>query len=398
MYNRVETMQRSGRVIRAAAFTAALLLLLAAGVYLYPRKLRPYDEIGFMRPRPAEYQGVLNVWQVNDWRVGGYSRTNLVQGAAQRYEKNNIGVFVEFRNVTPEQLAAFLASGEKPDVVSFPDGFAGLPAEGLLDLSGYELPPLKDPFRRAFARESRAVPWMGGGQFVLTNSEVGRAVAVEPPQADNTWTAQALLEYAERAATGRRKKPVTALCGAVGLMESLAVSGVRLDGLAAKSLLPDKAYGMTIDQARSVYTTGKCALLLCTQWEGALMGRLAAKNKAFDYTLLPWPADLRPCLSVQFAAALDSGSAVKNRAEAAFIATLLSPAVQKDVANKACSLAVVSLPEEDTPQGEIEKMLLDQLPVGRVPLPFVAIDADAVAAALGGDAAAAERLKGRFVN
>jgi hypothetical protein len=158
-------------------------------------------------------------------------------------------------------------------------------------------------------------------------------VAVEPPQADGTWTQDALLDYALRAATGRRKKPVTALAGALGLMESLAMGGVSLKSLSDKSLLPDSAFRMTVDQARGVYTTGKCAVLLCTQWEASLMGRLAAKNKAFDYILLPWPEGLRPCLSVQFAAALSSGNAAKDAAEASFIASLLSQTVQKDVAN-----------------------------------------------------------------
>lgn len=391
-------MKSSSRVVRAAVFTALLLALLAAGVLFLPAALKPYDEIGLLRPRPAEYQGVLRVWQLNNWRVGSYSRTNLVQGAARRFEKNNIGIFIEFQNITPEQLSQRLAAGEKPDVLSFPDGFAGVSAEGMLDLSRYGLPPLSDPFRRAFARESRAVPWMGGGQFVLTNSEVGRAVAVEPPQADNTWNAAALLDYAERAATGRRKKPVTALSGADFLMESLAVNKVVTKGLASKSLLPGNAEGMSIDQARGVYVSGKCALLLCTQWEAALMGRLAAKNKAFDYALLPWPADMRPCLSVQFAAATDSGDAAKNKAEAAFIASLLSSAVQKDVANKACCLPVVSLPEDAMPQGEIERMLFAQLPAAHMPLPFAAIDRDAVTAALGGDGNAAEKVGARFVN
>jgi ABC-type glycerol-3-phosphate transport system substrate-binding protein len=130
---------------------------------LFPWKLKPYDEVEFLRPKPAKYQGVIRVWQVNDWRVGAYSRTNLVQAAARRFEKKNIGIFVEFQNVTPELLALRLAEGERPDVISFPDGFAGIGADLMLDLGSYGLPPLADPFSRAFSRDSRAVPWMAGG-------------------------------------------------------------------------------------------------------------------------------------------------------------------------------------------------------------------------------------------
>jgi acetylornithine deacetylase/succinyl-diaminopimelate desuccinylase-like protein len=73
-----------------------------------------------------------------------------------------------------------LAEGELPDVVSFPDGWAGIDGELLLDLNSYALPPFVNPFTRLFSADSRAAPWMAGGQLVLTNNEVGRAVGVEP--------------------------------------------------------------------------------------------------------------------------------------------------------------------------------------------------------------------------
>ena len=391
-------MQKLLRFGKAAAVTAVLGALVLAGFFLFPEKLKPYDEAGLLSPKQSPYQGVLRVWQVNDWRVGSYSRTALLQAAARRFEKQNIGVFIEAENVTEELLARRLAAGEKPDVLSFPDGWTGIAADELLNLGGAGLPALTDPFRRAFDRAPHAVAWMAGGQFVLTNSEVGRAVGVEPPPADNTWNAQALVDYTRAAATGRRKKPVTAMAGAAGLFEALALEGVTLSDLSAKGLLPATPYGMGIDQARGVYTTGKCAVLLCTQWEAALMGRLAAKNKAFEYTVLPWPGGLRPCLSVQFASAFRSGDGSKDAASAAFIAALLSQTIQKDIANKACCLPVISLPEESMPQGEIEKMLFAQLAPGRMPLPLVARDSQAVAAALGGDGAAAEKLRQRFIN
>jgi ABC-type glycerol-3-phosphate transport system substrate-binding protein len=391
-------MKNSKKVVRAAIVTALLAILLAVGVFLFPWKLKPYDEVGLLKPKVSSWQGVLKVWQLNDWRVGSYSRTGLLQAAARRYENKHIGVYVEIENVTVELFQKRLAAGEKPDVLSFPDGWAGIGSDLLLDLGSAGLPPLEDPFRRAFAEESRAVPWMAGGELVLTNNAVGRAVGVEPPQADSTWSAKALVDYSAAAATGRRKKPVTAMSGAASLYESLALEGVSLKALSTKSLLSDNPFTMNIDKARGVYTTGKCAVLLCTQWEASLMARLAAKNKAFEYTVLPWPAGLRPCLSVQFASALSSGDDNKDAAETAFIAVLLSQNVQKDIANKACSLPVVALPDDALPQGELEKMLFAELPISHMPRPFALRDDAAVAAALGGDSAAAEKVKKRFVN
>jgi ABC-type glycerol-3-phosphate transport system substrate-binding protein len=383
---------------KAAIVTAILAALIGAGLFLFPGKLKPYDEVGLLKKKQSPYQGVLNVWQLNEWRVGSYSRTGLIQAAVRRFEKANIGVFIEFENVMAELLARRLAAGEKPDVLSFPDGWAGISADGLLRLDTPSMPPLEPPFSRAFAREPRAAPWMAGGEFVLTNSGVGRSIGVEPPQADSAWSAQALLDYAEKAATGRRKKPLTAVAGASPLFEALALDGVDMKTLMSGALLPANPFSMDIDQARGVYTTGKCAVLLCSQWEAALMGRLAAKNKAFDYAVLPWPAGLRPCLSVQFASAFASGDEKKDAAEIAFVQSLLSQAVQQDVANKACSLPVVLLPSDKMPQGEIEKMLFSQLPIARMPLPLVERNGGAIVDAMTGDRSAAEEIAKRFVN
>ncbi len=394
----VNRMLNWNKILKPLAITMLLGGLIVAGLFLFPGKLLPYDEVKFLSPRQSPYHGVLQVWQVNEWRVGSYSRTNLLQGAARRFEKANIGVFVEAENVTADQFAQRLAAGELPDVVSFPDGWAGIDGALLLDLGSAGLPPLASPFSRLFSADSRAVPWMAGGQLVLTNSEVGRAVGVEPPVADTSWTAQALLEYSQAAATGRRKKAGQAMAGAATLFESLALDGVSLTGLQEKNLLPDKPFRMGIDQARSIYSSGRCAVLLCSQWEAALMGRLAAKNKAFDYAALPWPNGLRPCLSVQFAAVVRSDDEQKNAAAAAFVASLLSKNVQTDVANKACCLPVVTIPDDAMPQGEVEKMLFAQLPVARMPLPLAARSLEDIEAALAGDGEALKRIKGRYLD
>lgn len=391
-------MQNWKKAIKPILFTVLLAALIVAGVFLFPGKLLPYDEVRFLSPKQSPYQGVLKVWQVNDWRVGSYSRTNLLQNAARRFEKANIGVFVEAENVTAEQFAQRLAAGEMPDVVSYPDGWAGIGISLLLPLDGGTMPPLVDPFRKVFSAEPRAVPWMAGGQLVLTNSEVGRAVGVEPPPADTTWNAAALLDYSGAAATGKRKKPYLAMAGAASFFESLALDGVSLAGLQEKNLLPDKAYRMGIDQARNVYTSGRCAVLLCSQWEAALMGRLAAKNKAFEYTVLPWPNGLRPCLSVQFVSVVRAEDDAKNTAATAFIASLLTKTVQKDIANKACCLPVVPLPDDAMPQGEIEKMLFVQLPIARVPLPLQARSVEDIEAAITGSREATARLQARFLD
>jgi ABC-type glycerol-3-phosphate transport system substrate-binding protein len=383
---------------RAALFTAVLALLIAIGPFFLPEKLQPYDIAGVLRKKPPAWQGVLHLWQVNTWRVGQGSRTALVQSAAKRFEARHIGVYLEIENVTEEVLQNRLKAGELPDIVSFPDGWAGIDTGLLMELDSPAMPELSAPFRTAFNQDKRALPWMAGGQFVLINNAMCRSVGVEPPLAGAEWTSQALLEFARKAATTRRRKPLLALSGSTQSLLPLALQGVNIKALEEKKLLPDKAYTLGIDSAREPYASGRCAALVCTQWEAALMERLAAKSKAFEYSVLPLPNDLRPCLNVQYAAVVATNEENRNTVAAEFVYTLLSEPVQTAITMKSCSLAVVPPKSDIVLEGELEKLLQEQLKHGRVPLAFQKADGQNLIAALGGDKGAALLLAAAYAN
>ena len=383
---------------RAAIFTAILALLIAVGPFFLPQKLQPYDIAGILKKKPSAWQGVLHLWQVNTWRVGRSSRTAIVQSAARRFESRHIGVYIEIENLTETMFNKRLQLGELPDIVSFPDGWDGINAELLMELDSADMPELSRPFATAFSCDKRAVPWMAGGQFVLINNALARSVGVEPPQPDSTWTAQAMFEFAEKAATTRRRKPMLALSGSAGSLMPLALSALSLKPLEEKKLLPEKAFTLSQDGAREPYASGRCAVLISSQWEAALMERLAARNKAFEYSVLPLPKDLRPCLNVQYAAVVASQDQHRDAAAVQFVYTLLSESVQTNIADKACSLSVVPPRQGSKAAGDIEKMLLEQLDNGRVPLPFIKADGQTMAAALGGDKGAALLLGVLYAN
>ncbi len=380
-------MTKRQRIV-SLTLTAVLAALFAVAPLFYPQNLAPTEAADVLRRTPAPWQGVLTVWQVNTWRVGRGSRAALANLAVTRYEKAQIGVWAEVIGLTPEEFTKRWAAGERPDVVSFPDGWTGLTGVELLDLTASST-GLQEPYATAFAAEPRALPWMAGGTVVLIGNDVGRAVGVEPPVADASWTAQALVDYAASASAPRRKKRPTALTGAAGCWDALALAGVRVSGLAGG------VKAQSIDQARQQWAGGSTAVLLGTQWEGALLERLAAKNKAPDYTLLPLPNDVPAVLNVQYVAALSSGDEERDEVAAALARAFLSLTVQKAVANSAC-LPVVALPEEAQPKGELETLLRAQAANAWMPAALTARDDALVAAALDGDGQAVAALRGRY--
>ncbi len=383
---------------RSALFTAALAALIVLGVFFLPGKLQGISLANVLRPKPPAWQGVLHVWQVNTWRVGRGSRTAVVQAAARRFETRNVGVYVELDNVTEEMLRQRLTEGRLPDVLLFPDNWSGMDAEMFLTLDASTLPTLSQPFASAFQREPRAVPWMAGSQLVLVNNALCRSAGVEPPMADKSWNLQALLDFSRQASTSRRKKNVLALSGAQSNWLPLAMEAANVRELQAQSLLADKVFSQSIDGAREPFAAGRCAVLLGTQWEAALMERLAAKGKAFEYSVLPLPGDVRPTLNIQYAAVYASGDEARDASATAFIATLLSQPVQKSIAENSACLAVIPNATERLPDSDVEKFLWNQLPRARAPLPWQTLEPTRLEQALGGDKGAALVLGEMFAN
>ena len=387
------------QLIPAIAITVLIAAMFAAMPLWFPQKLAPKDAAQVLRRTPSPWQGVLQLWQVNTWRVGRGGRAALAGLAATRFEKRQVGVYVEITQMDPEGFAQRWAAGERPDVVSFPDSWDGLQGVELLELDA-GAPPLAQPFGALLQTNkpeaSKALPWMAGAQVVLINNEVGKAVGVEPPITDKSWTTQALLDYAAAAAGGRRKKPAQAIVGTAAAWDPLALAGASLTDLRAKRLIDQDGLTLSIDRARERFSTGSTAVLLGTQWEAGVMERLAARGKVFDYSVLPCPADAPAVLNVQYVAALVSGDEERDGLTMKLAQTFLDLPVQQAVAEAIC-IPVVELPADKLPKGELEVMICAEAAGAYLPRAFAPRPQALMDTALTGDGQAAGMLRAQYL-
>lgn len=74
--------------------------------------------------KKSEYQGIIEVWNVDSFESGTVAKTAYIEKLAQKFQRENKGTYVVIRDLTQSECANLLASGEKPDVFSCSYGVA----------------------------------------------------------------------------------------------------------------------------------------------------------------------------------------------------------------------------------------------------------------------------------
>lgn len=86
----------------------------------------------------SEYQGVLEVWNIDTFSGAYMSKSDFLNEVARRFECRNKGVFVCIKNMKVEEFGLALKEGRLPSVVSFGWGIGNLVLEQLETLTGFE--------------------------------------------------------------------------------------------------------------------------------------------------------------------------------------------------------------------------------------------------------------------
>ena len=113
-------------------FAAILLLIVFLPKYVGTLLERP-GYIDWLRPSREQFRGTLTVWHVVRFRPYLGSIGAWMKKYASAMEKRHFGVYLNVESMTEEDAAVRLASGEMPDVISFPPGF--ITPEALMPLS-----------------------------------------------------------------------------------------------------------------------------------------------------------------------------------------------------------------------------------------------------------------------
>lgn len=105
------------------------------------------------------YSGILRLWHIDSFEGGKGSRASFLNAAAGKYEKKNDGLYIMVNTYTVAGAEAALASGERPDLLSFScglDGAAGICRALNVRFAG-----------GVIGSDCYAYPWCGGKYYIF---------------------------------------------------------------------------------------------------------------------------------------------------------------------------------------------------------------------------------------
>lgn len=117
---------------RLKVLVPVLLLIFAAiGVLMWALPMLPQKPINV----PAKnYQGVIELWNVEAFEGGSGSRESWIVSKAAKYEQSNKGLFVHVTTLTTQQLEDKLAQDQPFDIICFSRGAGNIVKDKLRQL------------------------------------------------------------------------------------------------------------------------------------------------------------------------------------------------------------------------------------------------------------------------
>ena len=122
--------------------------------------------------KTSGYQGIVRIWHVVSWRTGRGAGVTHLKKCATAFEKNNLNLFIEIEGMTPMEAKDRMAKGEKPDLISYPNGFFEN-VYGLEKLDVDQSLVLHNLVKSGMSGTGvYGAPYMYGGYMLFVNSEM----------------------------------------------------------------------------------------------------------------------------------------------------------------------------------------------------------------------------------
>lgn len=148
------------RVIIATFLTFALFITLFFGAKKIDKK-HPFDT-------PAEYKGIIKMWQVDSFEGGEGSRKQFLLGVARGFEKQNQGVLVMVTNHTVDDVFENFSKGIYPDLISYGNG---------VDLANLTQINSDNKMKSGLIGDKEfATAWCRGGYVLIANKKSNETV------------------------------------------------------------------------------------------------------------------------------------------------------------------------------------------------------------------------------
>jgi len=118
-----------------------------------------------------DYQGVLELWNVDTFEGGSVSRATFLEKRAIEFEKEHKGIFISVNNITLQQLKLNLENNKKPHIITFGIGAGEYIENEIINLTnGYNV---RDDLLKSSTENGKikAIPIMLGGYNLISNKE-----------------------------------------------------------------------------------------------------------------------------------------------------------------------------------------------------------------------------------
>lgn len=264
------------RFVRILSF---ILLVALGAAFPWFLSQRPQSVQEKLKPPPKQWEGVLSVGIVADFRPGGISFAAYAEKAAARFERENPGILVAVREMETTALDVALSQGNAPDILLFGTGVIQNPRDTLVPLEG-SFSSIREEYMRSASVDGTlyAMPVAAGGYAPLANSDwLARAGVTQ----EMDWAQRlAVFEQGGNAIQCPRPEGVLSAAGLIAVtggavLDAPGALPKQLAALPRALCWPDFA----LEQKQAVYVG--------TQYEIARMKILESNGRVFAWEVLP---------------------------------------------------------------------------------------------------------------
>lgn len=262
------------------AFLLLAPAIIAGGVGKNVYSLREEEKRG-------KFQGSLVLWHVVSFKTGGSSGVSYLRQAASNFERQNPYVFIDVQGMTPEEAQERLASGESPDILSFPMGFV---EEGLMPLEEATglLPAYETCGKQGM--ETYAYPYMADYYTLVCNQDAFSTQEVPLPFDGAMSYENFVLALEKLPSQDEEGKPIQALAlsNVFGIHPEMALCYLRLteeeDEFLEEAPVNKPLASFDIDRegGSEAFLNGEASMLLCPSSEFV---QLSADKRANSMSL-----------------------------------------------------------------------------------------------------------------
>ncbi|MDN5276133.1 MAG: multiple sugar transport system substrate-binding protein [Clostridiales bacterium] len=340
---------------------AALLVILLLGWPALSKNLRSFpDPLEPLFRKKPEWTGLITLWNVNFIDCGTGSNTRWLNLQVEKFEKQNPGVFIDVRNITPDRMKMYFQgnAGDNvlPDIIALPVYEDIIPHDLLVDLDEFfsqeDLRKLNPVAYKHVVRDGKmiGVPYMMGAYALVFNAQLAHEKEVIIPEGQLDYT---FLDSAVRAMTftekeGRAEKRYYGFCTYSAPYSRPLLSIIH--GNQGK-IVDERAYGYLIqwhragafppgmmdfsyNQAWGLFAgQGRVGVMLANTRAIYQMRALQQSGKGFEIAVKGLPADKKGMFLDQIAAfgILRTDNHVKLELCVSFLKGLLEDKAQQEL-------------------------------------------------------------------